>query len=110
VSEQSLSQARILFPQLGFGCREGCRKGRFPGSDGGQWFSNGECVLLAYLIYCIFPVMWFVEEMQVNSEALVNVVDTGAGCENRLNECRQCVSRAEVVSEGRKMLMADLRC
>jgi len=54
--------------------------------------------------------MWFVEEMQVNSEALVNVVDTGAGCENRLNECRQCVSRAEVVSEGRKMLMADLRC
>ncbi|QCE14193.1 hypothetical protein DEO72_LG11g1192 [Vigna unguiculata] len=39
--------------------------------------------------------MWFVEEMQVNSEALVNVVDTGAGCENRLNECRQC-SRTRV--------------
>jgi len=54
--------------------------------------------------------MWFMEEMQVDHDALVNVVDTGAGCENGSNECRQCASRVEVVSEGCMMLMADLRC
>ena len=71
---------------------------------------KGRMCSTAYSIYCIFPVMWFVEEMQVDSNALVNVVDIGAGCENGSNECKRCASRAEVVSEGCRMLMADLRC
>jgi len=41
MSEQSFSKVRILFPQLGFGYREGCRKVHFADSDYGHWFSDG---------------------------------------------------------------------